>query len=115
MPIEILAVERKELYEQRTNILEEQEELKIMRLDSLQRWQEKCDASEKERWTHGLIPQVENWVNRKHGEVNYCLTQMLSNHGCFRAAFTGFSIREHHSLWRGAKNPRLRTMYSSGA
>ena len=37
MPIEILAVERKQLYEQRSNIVGEQEELKkIMRQDSLQ-------------------------------------------------------------------------------
>ena len=50
MPIEILAVERKQFYEQRSSILGEQEELKkIMRQDSLQRWQEKWDASEKGR------------------------------------------------------------------
>ena len=70
MPMEILAVERMQLYEQRSNILGEQEELmKIMRQDSLQRWQKKWDASEKGRWTHRLIPQVDNWVNRKNGEA----------------------------------------------
>ena len=59
MPIEILAVERKQLYEQRSSIQREQEELKrIMRQESLQRWQEKWDASEKGRWTYRHIPQV---------------------------------------------------------
>ena len=59
MSIKILAVERKQLYEQRS-ILGEQEELKkIMRQDSLQRWQEKWDASEQGR-SHRLIPQVDN-------------------------------------------------------
>ena len=49
MPIEILAVERKQLYEQRSSILGEREELKkIMRQDSPQRWQEKWDAYEEE-------------------------------------------------------------------
>ena len=48
-----------------------------MRQDSLQRWQEKWDASEKGRWTHRLISRVDGWVNPKHGEVNYSLTQML--------------------------------------
>ena len=77
MPMEILAVERKQLYEQRSNILGEQKELmKIMRQDSLRRWQEKWDASQKGR--------VDNWINLKHGNVNYYLTQMFSNHGYLR-------------------------------
>ena len=76
--IEILTVERKQLYEQRSSILGEQEELKkIMRQDSLQRWQEKWGASEKRRWTHPRIPLVDNWVNGKHGEVSYYLTDAL--------------------------------------
>ena len=42
MPIEVLAVERKQLYEQRSSTPEEQEEnKKNMRQDSLRRWQEK--------------------------------------------------------------------------
>ena len=95
MPIEILAVKRKQLYEQRSSIQREQEELKrIMRQDSLQRWQEKWDASAKGRWIHRLIPQVNEWVNRKHGEVNYYLTQMLSNHGCFRVYLHRFKHEE---------------------
>lgn len=86
IPIEILAVERRQLYETRSNIPEEREELrKIMRQDSLQRWQQKWDASEKGRWTYRLIPQLDCWINRKHGEINYYLTQILSDHGCFRA------------------------------
>ena len=81
MPIEVLAVERKQLYEQRSSTPEEQEKnKKNIRQDSLQRWQEKWDASDKGRWTHRLIPQVDVWVNRKHGEVNCYLTKMLSNH-----------------------------------
>ena len=95
MPIEILAVESKLLDEQRSSILGEQEELKkITRQDSLQRWQEKWDASEKGRSTHRPIPQVDNWVNRKHGEVNYYLTQMLLNRGCFRAYLHRFKHEE---------------------
>lgn len=43
------------------------------------------DASTKGRWTHRLIPQVDVWIGREHGQVNYYLTQMLSGHGCYRA------------------------------
>ena len=95
MPLEVLAVERKQLYEQWSSTPEEQKKnKKNMRQDSLQRWQEKWDASDKGRWTHRLISRVDGWVNRKHGEVNYYLTQMLSNHGWFRAYLHRFKHEE---------------------
>ena len=72
MPIEVLAVERKKLYEQRSSKPEEQDN--NMGQDSLQRWQEKWDASDKGRWTHRLTPEVDGWVNSKHGKINYYLT-----------------------------------------
>ena len=104
MPIEILTVERKQLYEQRSGILGEQEELKkIMRQDSLQLWQEKLDVSEKRRLTHRPIPQVDNWVNRKRGKVNYYLTQMLFNHGCFRAYLYRFKYDESPEVPAGCR------------
>ena len=47
--------------------------------DKQNRWQE----SRKGRWTHRIIPRVKRWVERKHGEVGYHLTQALTGHGCF--------------------------------
>ena len=47
-------------------------------------WQEAWNHSTKGRWTHRLIPEVDEWINRKHGEVNYYLTQIIFGHGCFR-------------------------------
>ncbi|EDW36547.1 GL18371 [Drosophila persimilis] len=32
-----------------------------------------------------LIPVIDAWVNRKHGQVNFYLTQLLSGHGCFQS------------------------------
>ena len=57
---------------------------KMVRLASIARWQREWDSAEKGRWTHRLIPNVSTWTNRKHGEVNFYLTQFLSGHGCFR-------------------------------
>ena len=106
MSIEVLAVEKKQLYEQRISIPENQEKnKKNMRPDSLQRWQEKWDASDKGRWTHRLIPGVDGWVNRKHGEVNYYLTQMLSNYGCFRAYLHRFKHEESPQYAAGCRVP----------
>ena len=77
-----------------------------MRQGSLQRWQEKWDASEKERWSHRLILQVNEWVNRKHGEVNYYLTQMPSNHRCFRAYLHQFKLEETPQCPAGCGVPK---------
>ncbi|CAD6211030.1 GSCOCG00010948001-RA-CDS [Cotesia congregata] len=54
------------------------------RQNSIARWQSQWDAATTERWTHRLIPKIDVWLNRSHGEVNYYLTQMLPGHGCFR-------------------------------
>lgn len=51
---------------------------------SIREWQDKWDASTKGRWTYELIPSIQTWINRKHGELNYQLTQFLTGHGCFR-------------------------------
>lgn len=31
-----------------------------------------------------MIPDLSIWIGRKHGEVNFHLTQFISGHGCFR-------------------------------
>lgn len=56
-----------------------------IRSTMMERWQELWDASTKGRWTHRLIPDIKTWTSRKHGEVDYYLTQFLTGHGCFRA------------------------------
>ncbi|CAB0044392.1 unnamed protein product [Trichogramma brassicae] len=43
------------------------------------------DWASKGRWTHRLIPNIAEWVERGHGEVNYYLTQLLSGHGYFKS------------------------------
>ena len=51
--------------------------------DPMSTWQRRWDESTKGRWTHTLIRDIKPWVQRKHGEINFHLTQILSNHGCF--------------------------------
>ncbi|KRF97432.1 uncharacterized protein Dwil_GK27909 [Drosophila willistoni] len=53
----------------------------------LARWQSRCDASTKGRWTWKLIPNIEAW---RHGQVNFYLTQILSGHGCIRSYLKRF-------------------------
>ena len=37
------------------------------------------------RWTANLIGELSPWFHRRHGEVDYYLTQMLTRHGLFRS------------------------------
>lgn len=50
----------------------------------LRNWQRKWENGKWGRWTYGLIPNIERWIGRTFGEVDYYLTQALSGHGCFR-------------------------------
>uniref|UniRef100_A0A1Y1KZ52 Reverse transcriptase zinc-binding domain-containing protein n=1 Tax=Photinus pyralis TaxID=7054 RepID=A0A1Y1KZ52_PHOPY len=44
-----------------------------------QEWQERWER--RQSWTRKLIPNLDNWVDRLHGEVGYHLTQFLTGHG----------------------------------
>jgi hypothetical protein len=49
----------------------------------MEKWQSEWTSGENGRWTQRLIKDVNAWRNRKHGVVDFHLTQFLSNHGCF--------------------------------
>ncbi|XP_015509714.2 uncharacterized protein LOC107216897 [Neodiprion lecontei] len=86
LPLRVLAEERRNLYHRKRSSTLSAEDLRTEeRRYSIARWQQLWDAAEKGRWTYRLIPRIDVWLGRNHGEVNYYLTQMLSGHGCFRA------------------------------
>lgn len=39
----------------------------------------------KESWKRRFIPNIDKWVNRKHGEVEDYTTQVLKGHGALNA------------------------------
>ncbi|CAB0027969.1 unnamed protein product [Trichogramma brassicae] len=71
--------ERARLYGRRREDAKDEE-----RLATLSKWQEARDRSTKARWTHRLIPNIRVWIERRHGELNYHLTQLLTGHGFFK-------------------------------
>ncbi|CAB0028813.1 unnamed protein product [Trichogramma brassicae] len=79
-PLALLADERARLYGRRRREDAKDEE----RLATLSKWQEAWDRSTKARWTHRLIPNIRVWIERRHGELNYHLTQLLTGHGFFK-------------------------------
>ncbi|XP_046662681.1 uncharacterized protein LOC124355562 [Homalodisca vitripennis] len=50
----------------------------------LDQWQERWSSSQKGACTRTLIPDVAQWVKRRHGEPNFFLTQFLPGHGDFQ-------------------------------
>ena len=94
LPIEILVEEPRRIYQHRSQRQSDADHCrKRERQKSLQRWQAQWDSSEKGRWTHQLVPRIAEWVNRKHGDPSYYLTQMLTGHGCFENTYTSISTR----------------------
>ncbi len=86
LPLMVLAEEIQNLYHRKRSTTLSPDDLGTEeRQKSIARCQQQWDAAENGRWTKRLIPRIDVWLNRSHGEVNYCLTQMLSGHGCFRA------------------------------
>ncbi|XP_062534919.1 uncharacterized protein LOC134204106 [Armigeres subalbatus] len=79
-PINILLEEDCECYRLRGTVGARM----IARDDSMRKWQLAWDSISKGRWTYRLIPNLSLWLDRKHGDVNFFLTQFLLDHGCFR-------------------------------
>ncbi|CAH2103973.1 unnamed protein product [Euphydryas editha] len=70
------------------------EELKTEERQKMECRNEGQEEGKKEGWTCRLIPQEDNWSNRKYGDVNDYLTQMLSGHGCFQAYLHRFKYED---------------------
>lgn len=88
-PVDLIAADAKRRYDERT--------LNTVTLNEaslLERWQLRWDNTDKGRWTHRLIPNVERWRNRKYGLVNFQLTQFLSGHGGFAKYLHRFQIKD---------------------
>lgn len=84
IPIDLMAQERKKNYSTRnTRNTDAAEARTAARIQTLQLWQERWEAECGDRWTASLIRNLRNWTERKHGEVNYYLTQFLTGHGYF--------------------------------
>ncbi|CAB0041126.1 unnamed protein product [Trichogramma brassicae] len=78
-PLALLADERSRLHQRHHEDARAEE-----RQETLRRWQSQWHSSPKGRWTHRLIPNIRSWIERRHGEVDYHLTQLLSGHGYFK-------------------------------
>jgi len=80
-PLELLAEGRKTIYEHRADT--DLNNFRQVTYDNtVTAWQEVWDRSLKGEWTHTLINQIKPWISRKHGSIDYSLTQALTGHRC---------------------------------
>lgn len=93
-PIEILARERANTFERKTQG-STRDVKKEARIETMSEWQNKWNESTKGRWTFRLIPVLVKWINRDHGETDFYLTQFLSGAGYFRAYLHNISLRDN--------------------
>uniref|UniRef100_A0A6M2DQW1 Putative 115 kDa protein in type-1 retrotransposable element n=1 Tax=Xenopsylla cheopis TaxID=163159 RepID=A0A6M2DQW1_XENCH len=93
LPIDLLAIERARLYDLKTRGYNLSEARTRTRKESLEEWQRRWQASDKGRWTARLIPNIKAWLDRKHGEIDFYLTQMLTGHGSFNAYLFRMGLR----------------------
>lgn len=88
VPLHLLAHER--TYEEGAN---RRTQRVAAREVTVRKWQEEWEAERTTaQWTKRLIPQIEPWLTRRHGEVSYYLTQFLSGHGRFRTYQARFKL-----------------------
>lgn len=58
------------------------------------KWQEEWEAEEEvAQWTKKLIPNISEWVDREHGEIDYYLSQIITGHGCFGHYLERFKLK----------------------
>lgn len=93
LPLDLAAAESKLLYdEKRLNNQISEADRDIIREQSWQTWQARWSGDDWGRWTYRLIPDVIKWSNRRHGELNFDLSQFLTGHGCYRQYLHRFNL-----------------------
>lgn len=83
IPIDLLANERKRIYERSREVGREKAAAEA-RVSTMQEWQTRWNEASVSRWTKTLIRNLQAWIDREFGEVNFYTTQFLTGHGYFR-------------------------------
>ncbi|KAL1447006.1 hypothetical protein WDU94_003522 [Cyamophila willieti] len=78
IPIDLLLIEREKTFNKN------REEKVIERDNTIISWQQRWNLSTTGLWTKTLIPEINPWLKRVHGEIDYFLSQALTGHGCFQ-------------------------------
>ncbi|XP_070067155.1 uncharacterized protein [Drosophila virilis] len=86
LPVDILAKEMEKISMARiaTGDAVSMDVIRSEKVTSMATWQERWNTANMGRWTHKLIPNLEQWIRRRNGEMNFHLTQFFTGHGGYR-------------------------------
>lgn len=88
IPIDLLVEERCRAYHEKIGQAEN-------RKLSIAEWENRWSRQDgRAAWTKTVIRNIRAWTERKHGQVNYYLTQVLGGHGCFGTYLKRFKLRD---------------------
>lgn len=71
-----------------------EEEKRERRELTISKWNREWQQETRGEWTRKVIPDISLWVKRKHGTVDFHLTQVLTGHGCFCSYLHRFKKRD---------------------
>ncbi len=98
LPIEIVVDERKEGISVTRRINLKSAKVLWVRHEERQvtlcKWKERLSKSSKGEWTCLLIHNLEVWLERRHGQMNFYVTQVMSGHGAFNAYLFHMKLAE---------------------
>ncbi|KAJ8915434.1 hypothetical protein NQ315_003195 [Exocentrus adspersus] len=96
IPLHLLARERHRLHtRQEVNEQAKKEE----RNESMRKWQEEWERTEGvAEWTKRMIPNLQRWVEFKHRNTDYYLTQVFTGHGTFKTCLKRFGISVYNDV-----------------
>ena len=75
---------------------------KTLREKTIQNWEEEW-RREGDPWTRRWIPGIKQWLDRKHGDLSFHLTQMLTGHGVFGTFLKKIRKMEEAKCWYGCE------------
>ncbi|XP_072159010.1 uncharacterized protein [Bemisia tabaci] len=83
------------LIERKLRTIRKQEDRLEIEIDINKRWNDRWTEEglqNKDKWIHKILPSLQPWIERTHGDVDFYLTQFFSGHGSFNSYLSRFKL-----------------------
>lgn len=83
----------------------EESKRELMALIELMAWNIEWSEDDTEKWTYRWILDLRSWIKRKHGDLSFHFTQMLTDHSVFAMYLKRIGSVRSDLCWFGCKIP----------
>ncbi|XP_072152508.1 uncharacterized protein [Bemisia tabaci] len=83
------------LIEKRLRTIKKSEDKVEIEIDINRRWNQRWmeeGMENKDKWLHKLLPSLQPWIERSHGDADFYLSQFFSGHGSFNSYLYRFKL-----------------------